>query len=234
MMAKKKRKKIKAPDMAPKVDLNLLCDLIVVTDAYRSGHRLDYTKLRDEIRDGKMGKGFQQKEWPAIRKVIHQADDARSSLADWTDDKSDKIRFRRRLSLSLGFIFLPVGIVLSLLPIIFGIPIDFSFALIALFLGAGFLIAGYVIYRIKLAEYIDTIYVSEFEEGVRASKKLKDLTQELINSLRNALKERHDKGIYTELRDVELELYNTDYKHIRYRGVSSRVRRLKKVYIEIE
>lgn len=232
-MSKKKRTD-KAPPIAPKVDLNILCDLIIVTDAYRSGHRLDYTKLKDAIREGKLGKSFHQKEWPQIRKVILQADEARASLADWKDEKSDKIRTRRRIALSLGYIFLPLGVGLSLLPIIFGISIDFSFALIALFIGGGFLIAGYVYYRIKLSEYIDVVYASEFEEGVRASNKLKNLTQELINTLRGSLKSRLEQGVYTEVRDVELELYNTDYKYIRYRGVSSRLKRLKKVYIEVE
>ncbi|MFW9805519.1 MAG: hypothetical protein ACFFFK_02160, partial [Candidatus Thorarchaeota archaeon] len=204
------------------------------TDAYRSGHRLDYTKLKDAIREGKLGRSFHQKEWPQIRKVILQADEARASLANWKDEVSDKIRTRRRISLSLGYIFLPLGVGLSLIPIIFGISIDFSFALIALFIGAAFLIAGYVYYRIKLSEYIDAIYATEFEDGISASKKLKSLTQELINTLRSALKGRLEQGVYTEVRDVELELYNTDYEHIRYRGVTSRAKRLKKVYIEVE
>ena len=229
-MSKKKRK-LKAPDMATKVDLNLLCDLIVVTDAYRSGHRLDYTKLRDEIRDGNLGKNFAQKEWPIIRKAIVEADTARESLADWKDEHSEKIQSRRRISLSLGYIFLPVGIILSLLPLVFGIPIDFSFALICLFLGAGFILAGHVYYRIKISEHIDTVFVEEFDKGSHASKKLKVVTQELITSLRNALKDRLERGIYSEVRDVELELYNTDYEHIKYRGRTSRLKRLKKVYV---
>jgi hypothetical protein len=233
-MSKRKKKKIKAPTVAPKVDLNILCDLIILTDAYRSGHRLDYEKLKDAIREGKMGRSFHQKEWPQIRKAVLQADEARSSLADWKDETSNKIRTRRRIALSLGYIFLPLGVGLSLIPIFFSIPIDFSYALISLLIGAGFLIAGYVYYRIKLSEYIDHIFVTEFEEGSRASNKLKDLTQELINSLRNALKSRLEQGVYSEIRDVELELYNIDYKHIRYRGMTSRMKRLKKVYVEVE
>ncbi len=230
----KKRKNLKAPDMAPKVDLNLLCDLIILTDAYRSGHRLDYTKLTEEIRSGNLGKNFHQKEWPIIRKAIIEADEARESLAEWKDEQSEKIQTRRRISLTLGYIFLPVGIILSLAPMLFAIPIDFSFALICLFLGAGFIIAGYVYYRIKLSEYIDTIFVEEFDKGVRASKKLKIVTQELITSLRNALKDRLERGIYSEVRDVEIELYNTDYKYVKYRGVASRMKRLKKVYVVAE
>ena len=45
---------------------------------------------------------------------------------------------------------------------------------------------------------------------------------------------RHHVRIYSEIGDVELELYNTDYKHVRDRGVVSRVRRRKKVFVEVE
>ena len=232
-MSKKKNRKLKAPEIATKVDLNILCDLIVVTDAYRSGHRLDYSKLRDAIRDGKLGASFEKKEWPIIRAAIHKADDVRESLAEWKDEESNRIRRRKRLTLSLGYILLPVGIVLSLVPIAFGTPIPFVFALVFLLLGAAFLIAGYVLYPIRLSEYIDSIYTTQMEEGKRTSGKLKELTQELINSLRNALKSRLERGIYSEIREVELELYNADYDHIRFRGVTSRMKRLKKVYVEV-
>ena len=233
-MARRKKKSLKAPEISSKVDLNILCDLIVITDAYRSGHRLDYSKLKDAIRDGKLGANFDKNEWPIIRTAILQADKARNSLADWKDEEANRIRGRKKISLSLGYLLLPIGIVLSLVPIIFAIPFPFLIALAFLILGAAFLVAGYVFYPIKLSEYIDNIFMTKLDEGKKASNRLKDLTQELINSLRNALKNRLDRGIYSEIREVELELYNADYDYVRYRGVTSRVKRLKKVYVEVD
>jgi hypothetical protein len=230
----KKRKRLRAPEIPAQVDLNVLCDLIILTDAYRSGHRLDYAKMKDAIKEGKLGKNFSQKEWPIIRKAIHKADEARSTLAEWNDETANKIRDRKKYSVFLGYIFLPVGIVLLLIPFIFEIQLDISFAIISIILGVVFLMAGYIYYRIRLSEYIDIIFTTEFPEGQKASTKLKEMTQELINSLRNALKSRYDRGIYTEIRDVELELFNIDYNHIKFRGVVSRVRRRKKVYVEVE
>jgi uncharacterized membrane protein YkvA (DUF1232 family) len=230
----KKKKKLKTPEIPTKVDLNVLCDLIVVTDAYRSGHRIDYSKLKDAIREGKLGTNFEKKEWPIIRTAILKADEARGSLADWKDEESNRIRKRKRTSLSLGYLLLPIGIVLSVIPLVLGIPIDFLLALTFLLIGAAFLVAGYVYYPIKLSEHIDTIFMAELDEGKRTSKNLKELTQELINSLRNALKSRLDRGIYTEVREVELELYNVDYDYVRFRGITSRVKRLKKVYVVVE
>jgi hypothetical protein len=212
----------------------VLCDLIILTDAYRAGHRLDYTKLSEAIKEGKMGKNFAQKEWPIIRKAIHKADEARATLAEYKDEEADKIRGRRKLSLSLGYLFLPIGIVLLFIPFVTGISLDPSLAIISIIVGAVSLIAGYVYYRIRLSEYIDTIFVTKQPDGQKASSRLKDVTQELINSLRNALQTRFERGIYSELRDVELELFNTDYKHVRDRGVVSRVRRRNKVFVEVE
>jgi hypothetical protein len=181
-----------------------------------------------------MGKNFAQKEWPIIRKAIHKADEARATLAEYKDEEADKIRGRRKLSLSLGYLFLPIGIILLLIPFVFEIPLDPSFAIISIIIGAVALIAGYVYFRIRLAEYIDAIFVTKLPAGQKASSGLKDVTQELINSLRNALKTRFERGIYSELRDVELELFNMDYKHVRARGVVSRARRKKKVFVEVD
>ncbi|MFW9846375.1 MAG: hypothetical protein ACFFD6_06485, partial [Candidatus Thorarchaeota archaeon] len=157
----KRKKKLRAPEMPTQVDLNVLCDLIVLTDAYRAGHRLEYSQMTEAIRDGKMGKSFAQKEWPIIRKAILNADEARAALADWKDEAANRIRERKTISLFLGYMFLPVGLALLLIPFIFGIPLDPSFGIISLVLGAVFLIAGYVVYRIRLSEYIDRIYVTK-------------------------------------------------------------------------
>ena len=232
-MSKKKRR-LRAPELPTQVDLNVLCDLIILTDGYRSGHRLDYSKLKDAIIDGKLGKSFAQKEWLIIRKAIHNADETRSNLADWKDEEADRIRGRRKASLFLGYLLLPIGIVLLLIPFALSIPLDPSFAIVSILLGAVFLIAGYIYYRIRLSEYIDIIFTTKLPEGQKSSGRLKEITQELINSLRNSLRSRLERGIYSEIRDVELELYNIDYQHVRFRGVVSRVRRLKKVYVEVD
>ncbi|MGQ4911609.1 MAG: hypothetical protein ACP6KW_05510 [Candidatus Thorarchaeota archaeon] len=229
-----KKKRIQSASISQNVDLNVLCDLIVVTDAYRSGHRLDYTKLKAAIREGALGKKFQQDQWPIIRKAVLRADEIRGSLADWSDDESDRIRSRRGASLFLGYLFLPIGIILSLLPILFGVTVSFFIAVVFLIIGAGFLLAGYIYYRIRLSEYIDMVFMMKHDKGRRASKVLKDLTQELILTLRNALRDRFNRGIYKSLQDVELELYNADYQHVRFRGMTSRVKRLKKVYVEVQ
>ncbi len=232
-MSKKKKRASQVHDLPSMADLNVYCDVILLTDAYRSGHLLDYQKLNTSIREGSLGDKFAEKNWPAITRALRGAAEARKSLSSWHDPRVSSLTDRRRASLVLGFLLLTIGAVFILISILAGPVSDIPFPIISLVLGAALVFAGYIYYRIRIAEYLDTIFLTQSDEGRKASKNLKAMTQSLILGLRQVVQARYSNGMYSELANVDMELYNTDYEYVLGRGVVSKVKRLKKVSIDV-